>query len=63
MLIGLKANQDLLHQLTAVQAAMRCASKSDTMRRLIVDAYENFFVRKMTIDSKPTQEKTNERND
>lgn len=57
MLIGLKATQDLLQQLTAVQAVFRSPSKSDTLRRLIEDAYQKFFADKLAIASKETETK------
>lgn len=51
MLVGLKCNQELLQQLIAVQAVLRSPTKSDALRRLIQDAYQNFFAAKLPIDS------------
>ena len=51
MLVGFKCNQKLLQQLIAVQAALRSPTKSDALRRLIQDAYQNFFAAKQPIDS------------
>ena len=56
MIIGVKANQELLQQLIAVQAVFRSPSKSDTIRRLIQDAHEKFFAGKLSIDSDSSKE-------
>lgn len=61
MFVGIKCTQDLLHQLTAVQAVMRCPSKSHAIRRLIEDAYEKFFADKLnTVSNNPNQENRHE---